>query len=341
MTWRAIELAKPAGYADHKPPYDFKHGWVPITGTAKVATTPKIENPEDLDKLTPEQLEKIPRLQRHGPSKAQGTSLERWREIVNTSLAKSDEPSTAPEAPALPTKTAPSRSKTPALAPPVAAGDTTGLSGTQSRSLADPDSVEPDEFTAEWSSATRSSQKLTPEELEATHQWQNGYTEAFAESGTPEVGLYEVINDMQRNGGRFDLGELDDEDLENLDRMRESMASALAKSKTTRDVTVFRGVSNLGNVQVGDTVTDPGWQATSYRPDIAQGFMSGAQLGAKKTKKSRMLVITVPKGKNALAVRERKDIEKVFGIKHEIVLGPDTPMRITKIDGDRIYLEVQ
>lgn len=330
MIWSVIELAgkKPAGYADHKPPYDFKHGWVPITGSAKVEVAKK-------ERQLPPNLRTKPAWMSQEEHDAK---VKRYFEAFPEGW---QDPAAAPDVPESPTKTAPSRRKTPARVSPVVSGDMTGLSGTQSRALVTPDSVDPDEFTPEWSSATRVSRKLTPDELEATHQWQNGYTEAFAESGQPEVGLYEVINDMQRDGGKFDLGDLDEEDLDNLEQIRTSMASALAKSKTTRDVTVFRGVSNLGNLEVGDTVTDPGWQATSYRPDIVADFMSGAQIGAKKTKKSRMLVITVPKGKNALAVRERPEIERVFGIKHEIVLGPDTPMRVTKIDGDRVHLEVQ
>jgi hypothetical protein len=347
--WQVIELSHPAGYADRKPPYDFKHGWVPITGEAKAAVVPKVENPEDLSKLTPQQLEKIPKIQRYGPSKAQGTSLERWREIVNTSLAKPDESPTAPktpEPPPVPTKAAPRRRKTPVRPSPVHEDKPMGLSGTQSRALASPGHEDTEELTKEWSSATALGDPLDDDESEAVHQWQNGYTEALfdenaGEDAPAETGLYLLLNDMLAGSGKYDLGALDEDDLANLDLMNERLHSALAKSKTSRDVTLFRGISDMPDVQTGDVITDARWQATSYNPSTASAFLGGGTLGAKAGPRSKMLVISVPKGKNALAVRERASHEKVFGTKHEVVLGPNTPMKVTGQDGQHIYLEVQ
>jgi hypothetical protein len=340
MTWSVVELAgKPAGYADHKPPYDFKHGWKPISGAAAKAVAPKVEEPEDLEKLTPEQLNKIPRMHRLGPSKAMGHSKEQWRGIVNEALAKPDEPAT----PHVPEPVAPvkvmrkSRTKVEAPGP--------GISPTQQKALDNPDTFDQDELTPEWASAT-TKPRLTKRETEATHLWQNGYTTALSEEEDSEgvaagdVGLYKILNAQLRGSGEYDGLDLPEEEWAQVEQMRTGMESALAKSRTTRDVTVFRGVSNLGNVAAGDTIRDAGWQATSMNPGLAASFMSGDIVGAKRKSSARMLVISVPKGTNALAVREKPENEKYFGIKHEIVLGPDTPLRVTKIEGDRVYAEV-
>jgi len=350
MTWHVVELA------NGHPPYQWRHGWVPLTpdaeaikakqksgsakdGAAAKPATPRIEEPEDLEKLTPEQLAKVPRGYRHGPLKAAGHTKEQWRDLVNTALAKPDEPA-APSAP-------------PVAAPPVKvvrkprakAAPGPGISPVQQKALDNPDTFDQDELTPEWASATNKP-RLTKDEAEAAHLWQNGYTTAMSEDEDDEgvaagdVGLYKILNAQLRGTGEYDGLDLDEEEWDQVEQIRTGLESALAKSRTTRDVTVFRGVSNLGDVTAGDTIKDEGWQSTSMNPDLAASFMSGDIVGAKRKSTARLLVISVPKGTNALAVREKPENEKYFGIKHEIVLGPNTPLRVTKIEGDRVYAEV-
>lgn len=346
-TWRVIELAKkPAGYADHKPPYDFKHGWVPVTGAAKteVAKSKKLASPSD---ITDEIKAKLPPMLRQ--KTWQHKDEQDWLDRVNRYREEHPEGfGAAPKAPDTPLAdtTPPVPAK---RAPRKATGGTKGktslpasVSETQRLALTDPE-YDSSRLTPEWESAVRQG-KLDADESEAIHQWQNGFTEVPMgddEDEVSETGLYLVLNDMLRNGGQYDLGALDDEDLENLDLMNERLRSALDKSEVTRDTTVFRGVSSWGDAKVGDVVTDSGWQAASYDPSIAEGFLGGATLGAKAGKGSKMLVITLPKGSKALRVRERAAQEKVFGIKHEVAIGPDTPLRLTGIKGNQVFLEVQ
>lgn len=324
-----------AGYADHKPPYDFKHGWVPITGKAATAVAKK-------ERQLPPNLRTKPAWK---SDEEHNAAVERYfksfPEGWKDPSAAPDGPlaDTTPPAVAQPAKKAarPSRGKS---------GGKTGSPDTateaQRAAAADPD-YDSDGLTGEWEKTFKQG-KLSDDESEAVHQWQNGFTEVQMgddENEAAETGLYLVLNDMLREGGQYDLGALDEDDLQNLDLMNDQLRSALDKSEVTRDTTVYRGVSQFGDVEVGDVVTDRGWQATSYNPQIAEAFLGGGSLGAEATKDSRTLVIRMPKGSKALRVRERAEHERVFGIKHEVVIGPDTPMRVTGKTDTHVYMEVQ
>lgn len=340
--WKPIELAGP-GYADHKPPYDFKHGWIPVSGAAKKATPDKDEPSED---LYPPNLRTKPAWQKQEDWDTQRKryleafpggwpEVQRQREADEAALRDSEPPKVVKKAATRAPRSSPAKGAGTAALP-----DST--SRAQRDAVGNPDH-DPSALTKEWESAIKQP-KLNEAEAEAVHQWQNGFTEVPMgddEDEATETGLYLVLNDMLRGGGQYDLGALDEEDLENLDLMNDRLRSALDKSRTTRDITVFRGVSSFGRVKVGDVVTDAGWQATSYDPNIASAFLGGGEVGAKAKRGSKTLVIRMPRGSKALRVREREQQEKVFGLKYEVVIGPDTPMKVTGVKGNQIFLEVQ
>lgn len=349
-TWRVIELAK-AGYADHKPPYDFKHGWVPVSGAAKKAVPDtssgggkKVSKPED---VTDEIKAKLPPMLKQKTWKH--NTDQDWLNAVNDYMDRHPEgfgATSKPEPPEVPKKAPqkPAVRKRKTAAKPATMPEST--SQTQRDELNNPGPDRTDEFTKEWSSAASLSQPLDQDESEAVHQWQNGYTEAFFdedsedEDASPETGLYQVLNDMKRGTGQYDLGMLDEDDLNNLELMDQRIGSALAKSKLNRDVTLFRGVADMQDVEVGDVLTDEGYQATTLNPSTASSFLGGGQLGAGPGARSKVLVITARKGSHALPVREREAHERVFGIKHEMVLGPGS-LKVTGKSGSYVFVEVQ
>jgi hypothetical protein len=330
-----VQLARPAGFADHKPPYDFKHGWVPVSGAAAA----KVKADKPAERQLPPALRTKPAWKSQEDHDAAVDAYfkaypEGWKD-PHAAPDKAETPLDDPEPPKKVSRSSGAK-RAGRTAMPAA------TSKRQREALKDED-YDQDRLTAEWESSIKQGD-LDSDEQEAIHQWQNGYTEVPIGDDPDEVsetGLYLVLNDMLRDGGKYDLGALDEDDLENLDLMNNHLRSALDKSEVTKDTTVFRGVSQLPDVKVGDTFQDPGWQAATYNPNTAKGFLGGGEVGAGPTKTSKTLVISLPKGSKALRVRERESHERVFGIKHEIVIGPDTPMVVTGIKGDQIFLEVQ
>lgn len=331
MTWQVVELAQ-RGKVQH-----WRHGWIPITPEAKAivaerqkkaaarlkakqvrggspAAAPKkgkYDHVKWVDDLSPEDRQRLPNDLKFPLPHMRDSGPRQWAPQAIQELKRQD-------ALAVP--------KTEALKP---------------AAMVKP-AIDPKKLTAEWKSATRSRPRTAAEE-DAVHNWQNGYMVLGndEEFDGAETGMYQLLNDTLRGSGQHDLSLVDAEGLDELDTMNDHLTAALAKSKTTRDVTVYRGVSGLGQVEVGDVLTDPGWQATSLNPDVANDFLGGGIAGAKGTGDSRIMVITIPKGKNALAVREKDQFEKLTGMKHEIVLGPGSPLRVVKTEGNRVYLEMQ
>lgn len=181
------------------------------------------------------------------------------------------------------------------------------------------------EFDEEWRSATRVDGEFSSFEQDALHNWQNGY---FGDAGQ-EIGLYVALNDTLRGEGQIDLQSLDEDALYELDELQDHMMSAASKSRTSRDLVAFRGVTNLGDVRVGDEIRDPGWAAFSYNPSVAQAF--SLDQGASST--NRVLVAHFPEGTPMLRMDDP--------VKHELVATPGQPMKVTRIDDNFVYVEVQ
>jgi hypothetical protein len=327
--WQVIELAKkPAGYADHKPPYDFKHGWVPVSGAAQSAVTKERE--------LPPLLKQKPAWQSQEAYDAQVANyFEKFPEGWKPDPAPDLEPPAPKEKPA---------TKKPAARSTKTKGSSGGPTPKQQESL----DSEPaksialrSELKDEYRSAT-SSRGVSNEESMAIEEWQNGTDPSTGEE------TYVELNDFLRHGklpvADFDDDEeydpdddFDDDDafsgggnfidrdfLENMDR---KLRSALSKTKTTRAMTLFRGLRDgRPPLAVGDTITDKGYSSLTYDPSIARGF---TEAGGPE---SKILVIQAPKGSPLLQVPDDFELE--------LLAGPETPFRITKIEGIYVHVEL-
>jgi hypothetical protein len=306
--WRVIELAKkPAGYADHKPPYDFKHGWVPVSGAAQSAVTKERE--------LPPLLKQKPAWQSQEAYDAQVANYfdkfpEGWK----------PDPASDPEPPVpKPKAKKPAARRTPKRKGPVDAKESamqlrarTGSTSAQRKDASL-------ELVPEWESATVE-KDLSPDEAWAKEEWFGGEDDYGNET-------YVALNDYKRNGinGQFAQGW----DQDHLDEIDQHLTSALPKSKTTRDMVLYRGLRDgRPPLSVGDTIQDPGWQSLTYSYDVSRGF---ARLDGNASK-AKILIISVPKGSNLLNIKDPIELE--------LLAGPNTPMKVTKIDGEHVYVEM-
>jgi hypothetical protein len=329
--WRIIE-DNAVELVNGHPPYQWKHGWIPITpdahaikakkksGSAGVAVKDKpskvnLEAKKAADlvdegEFTPDQLQSLPnslkfRLPQEDPHE--------WRTKIRKHLE------------ANPVKAAPDKPK----ASSVSTGgpdslqhmsDSQRVLWDEANGRGSDDTVTAAQrVTSEWEDLD-SAPEPTPEELEAMEYWQFGQDEDTGEM------FYRLLNRMKREGDG-DLSAPDtDVDLGELDQ---ALQSRLSKSKTKRSLTLFRGIQHVperGQFQVGDTITDPGWAATSYNPVTANSFRQAAF--------GKMLVIHAPKGTPVVRLSDEMQ-------EWEVLLGPDTPMRVTRIDGDEIHVRVE
>lgn len=306
--WRVIELAKPAGYADHKPPYDFKHGWVPISGSAKKAVTKERKLPpalrekpgwmgqDEYDAKVANYFDKFP---------------EGWKE---------PEPVVVPDPPKKPRAKKPAVKRVPKRTGPVNAKESDLQLKAREAATKDEQSAASNALIGEWESAT-AEKDLTPDEAWAKEEWFGGEDDYGNET-------YVALNDFKRNGpnGQHAKGW----DLEHLEEIDQHLTSALPKSKTTRDLVVYRGLRDgRPPLSVGDKIQDPGWQSLTYDYNVSRNF---ARLNEGDSSKSKILIISVPKGSNLLNIKDP--------IEQELLAGPNTPMTVTKIDGQHVYVEM-
>lgn len=317
-TWRVIELAK-AGYADYKPPYDFKHGWIPVSGAAKKAVPDaassggkkRVSKPED---VTDEIKAKLPPMLKQ--KTWQHNTEQDWLNAVNDYMGKHPEGFGAPSKPRQKVK--------------VEAG-ADGLTESQRHALelagqgkdpVDAPSSVGSTLMREWTDSVKVKGELTEDEDDAVarYQW-----------GEPEYGfgssIYEELNDYKRNGSK---GRSDDS-LDELDSVHEGMLTAVSKSRTATPVTVFRGLRDgQPPVKVGDTLTDRAWVSTTFDPFIAHTFAKLGE-GGLDNLNNKVQVISLPKGHPALRA--------LSGEEMELTLPPDTPLRVVREDGRYQYLE--
>jgi hypothetical protein len=162
--------------------------------------------------------------------------------------------------------------------------------------------------------------KFTREEARALEEWSFGYDHDTRRD------VYEMLNGQKR------AGEKPSAQLAAIDRQ---MTSALAKSQTTRPVTVFRGIRTDKPLAAGDQIEDLGWQSTSYNPQVAAQFMDPEYSG--DFSNAKLLIIEVPEGFNALMV----DDEGGDLVEHELILGPKEPIWVTRTEGNWVYAEVR
>lgn len=172
----------------------------------------------------------------------------------------------------------------------------------------------------EWEKAD-SAPKPDEELNEAMEVWQFGADEG---SG---MEFYQLLNQARRSGKPDALDRMTEElDLDtSLAGLDEVMQRRLAESRASRDLTLFRGIQHGGEFGVGDVLTDPGWAATSYNPTVANMFNQAAN--------GKTLVVHAPKGTPILRVPDPME--------HEILFGPDTPMRVTRVNGNEIHVIVE
>lgn len=303
--WRVIELV-----GDHKPPYDWKHGWIPVSPQAKKiaaarkaaglppgGTMPKAKAAPKADAgLSDDDLLNTGEAD---TAKLSDADFGRWLDLQRANPTKKSKKKAAPK------KAKAAAKKTPAQVP----------------------------TDADWSGSVETD-GLSAEETQALNTWQIGHfiddERTDTEGNAAAVGYYSVINAMARGA---DLpSQPDDDDLEAMDDMVAGMESALAKSRLTKRTVLYRGVTDLPDVAVGDTIEDSGWPATSLDAQMARDFANPELNPYGNPGESKVMVITAPAGHPALLIDT--------SVQREIVLGPGVPMRVTRIDGDEVHLEV-
>lgn len=341
--WQVIELV-----GDRKPPYDWKHGWIPVSAKAKAiakarkeaglapgpdmpsaqsvakakSATAVKDKPSSGGKLTVDQALADPaRL----PPALRNPNLHKrhpggHRGAIADYLEKNPDGFATPSKPA--TKDPGYKAK-PVAAKTEDADSLRHMSPHQTTLWEEVGGKDPGAggvdaaigAKKEWEGLDDAGE-LTPEQEEALEHWQ------FGEDEDSGLQFYQLLNQMKRSGK--DLSHLDtDIDLGELDQ---AMESRLAHSKAARDVTLFRGIHHADDLQVGDSLLDPGWAATSYNPGVADSFSKSAN--------GKMLVIHAPKG--TPLIRLGDDMEE-----YEVLFGPNTPMRVTRVDGNRIHVRIE
>jgi hypothetical protein len=167
----------------------------------------------------------------------------------------------------------------------------------------------------DWDGATHVKGGFTPGEEAALSDYQWGET-GWGNSYFGELNAY-------KRGNQYHTP--DEDELDELAQMDEDLQTALFKSKTTERMTVFRGVRDgQPPLKVGDTLIDKAWVSTSVSPELAFQFGRGAD--------GRIMVIDLPKGTHALRPNDPDELE--------VVVGPDTPMKVSRIEGNLLYMEL-
>lgn len=166
--------------------------------------------------------------------------------------------------------------------------------------------------------------EFTSAEQHAMKVWGTGFMGETDSS--PEV--YRVINARLRGDtSQFSLNSIRAHEAE-LDAVHRDLQSALSKSKLTKPTTVYRGlVGQTKGWKVGDVVTDPGYQSTSFDPRVAHLFR-------RDRRDSALIQIDLPAGHPALKLEGNPLYDEA-----EITLGPGVPLRVTRIESGRIWME--
>lgn len=108
-----------------------------------------------------------------------------------------------------------------------------------------------------------------------------------------------------------------------------ALDTALARAKTSRAITVHRGVkagTPWDNIKVGETIREPGFLSTSINPQTAQNFQGGA-----------IIEVRLPKGYSGGAYVNR--IPDVKHPEYEFLIRPGSPFRVVERTGSRIVVE--
>lgn len=134
-------------------------------------------------------------------------------------------------------------------------------------------------------------------------------------------GAYSTINHGLRDGTK--LTKDDKENIKNLDRVLEN-------NKTTEDITVYRGfsdVSQIQNAEVGGTITDKGYVSTSTSEKAAKGFSRGTD------DKGKMYIaeITIPKGSSVADVNKLIGTSSAKSKESEMLIGKNAKFDVNKI----------
>lgn len=244
-----------SGYADHKPPYDFKHGWIPVSSEAQKAHKDKAPAG------TPEPTGAASHL---SAISANQTKALKFREE--------------------------------------------GVSGNERFQFAE------SKLLPERATSVKTKPLDTDEESAISdYQW--------GKSEISYLDTFHLLNGKLRGSEHV---QIHPDEAGDLDLVHRHLLSALSKSKTTRAITVFRGLKDgKPPLKVGDTVTDEAWVSTSYDPDMAQGFAQSS---------GKVMVIELPKGTNAILTESDEELE--------ILLGPGVPMRVVREDGRYLHMEL-
>lgn len=286
MTWQVTYKSPAAAWAagdsamelaNGQPPYQWKHGWIPLTPDAKLIKA----------------------------KKKSGTAKD---SPVKVKVQAKTKPPAA-------------ISKTQRAEPKISATQQRMMELVEARGDGDPSDT-PEGFDVglklieEWHGLV-DAKDLDQDEQDAIADYQFGETDEFEPT-------YRALNRMKRG----DRKGIDPDTGEMLEWTDQNLQSALTKSVLTKDTVVFRGLSD-GHppLKTGDVVTDAAWVSTSTNPEMAMGF---ARHGSKD--KARVMVIPLPKGTHAIQPESEDE--------WELLLGPDVPMRVNRIEGKYVYMEL-
>lgn len=119
---------------------------------------------------------------------------------------------------------------------------------------------------------------------------------------------------------------------------------AIAGEHTKEDISVFRGVRGLSEEQVaglkeGSTLTDKGFQSTTWDRDHAENFAAGRASGIGSGSKGGVLLeVNVEKGANALNMHDgRAGFGSNFKSEREVILPRDTTYHVTGTRVEEIH----